>query len=117
MKKKTYIIIILLIIISIFLWINIKNNNNDVIEQSKKEVELVKKSLSKHMILPADDQMDIRKITNKVDDVFFKDAEIGDYLIMFYKNRIAYIYSLDKNIIINAGVIFIDPKTATTTKK
>lgn len=91
------------------------NKAKDPIEQARKESDFVKKHFSKHIVLPENEQIDIRKITNKIEDPFFKNAEIGDYLIIFYKNRIAYIYSVDKNIIINAGVVFIDPKTATTT--
>jgi hypothetical protein len=87
----------------------------DPVEQAKIEAEMVKKELSKHMVLPEDEQIDIRKITSKLEDPFFQNAEIGDYLIIMYKNRIAYIYSVNKNLIINAGVVFIDPKTATTT--
>ena len=65
--------------------------------------------------MPTEEQIDIRKITNKLEDPFFKDAQVGDYLVILYKNRIAFIYSVDKDIIVNAGVVFIDPKTATTT--
>lgn len=83
--------------------------------QAAAEAEMVKKELSKHMILPDNQQIDIRKITSKVEDPFFQNAEIGDYLIIFYENRIAYIYSIEKGLIINSGVVFIDPKTATTT--
>lgn len=105
-------IIILGVVILIF---TLSSSKKDPLEQTYKEAESVKKQFSKHIILPQNEQIDIRKITSKMDDPFFKDAEIGDYLIIFYKNRIAYIYSVDKDIIINAGVVFIDPKTATTT--
>ena len=87
----------------------------DPVEQAKAEAEIVKKQLSKHIVFPENEQIDIRKITNKMEDPFFQNAEIGDYLVIFYKNRIAYIYSIEKDIIVNAGVVFIDSKTATTT--
>lgn len=114
--KPFYLITFTIIIVAIIILIFVPGKPKDVNEQTKKEAIMVKKELAKHMILPKDEELDIRKITNKVDDPFFKDAEIGDYLILFYKNRIAYIYSVDKDLIVNAGVIFIDPKTATTTK-
>ena len=114
--KLTYIIAFLIIVVLLIVLIFVPNNKStDPVEQAKKESEIVKKQLSKHMILPQDEQIDIRKITSKVEDPFFQNAEIGDYLIIFYKNRIAYIFSLEKDIIVNAGVVFIDPKTATTT--
>lgn len=114
--KTIYLIAFGIIILGVMVLIFIPSNSQkDSLEQTKKEAESVKKQFSKHIILPENEQIDIRKITNKMDDPFFKDAEIGDYLIIFYKNRIAYIYSIDKDIIVNAGVVFIDPKTATTT--
>jgi hypothetical protein len=114
--KPIYLIIFGIIFLALITLIFIpKNSTKDSIEQSKEEVEVVKKLFSKHIILPENEQIDIRKITNKIEDPFFKDAEVGDYLIIFYKNRIAYIYSINKDIIINAGVVFIDPKTASST--
>jgi len=113
--KPFYLITFTVIILALIVLLFIPATAKDPATQAKKESEMIKKELSKHMILPKDEEIDIRKITSKVEDPFFKDAEIGDYLIIFYKNRIAYIYSLDKDIIVNAGVVFIDPKTATTT--
>lgn len=114
--KTIYLIALAIIILGVVVLLFIPSNSQkDPLEQTKKEAESVKKQFSKHIILPENEQIDIRKITNKMEDPFFKDAEVGDYLIIFYKNRIAYIYSVDKDIIVNAGVVFIDPKTATTT--
>jgi hypothetical protein len=113
--KPVYLIILGVIILSLIVLSLLPNKSNkNTAEQSKTEAEMVKKQLSRHIILPQNEQVDIRKITNKMEDPFFKDASIGDYLIILYKNRIAYIFSVDKDIIINAGVVFIDPKTATT---
>lgn len=78
----------------------------DTARAAQREATEVKSSLSKHLIFPDGDEPDIRKITEKVADPFFTKAEVGDYLIIFYKSRIAYIYSMDKNIIVNAGVVF-----------
>ncbi len=115
-RKNIYIVsLVLIIIISTILYMIPAPEKKDPVEQAKLEASMIKKELSKHIILPKDDQIDIRKITEKIEDPFFEAAEIGDYLIILYKNRIAYIYSIDKDIIVNAGVVFIDPKTATTT--
>lgn len=114
--RPVYLIGLLLIIILILVLILIPSpTTKDPAEQAKAEAEVVKKQLSRHIILPNNEQIDIRKITSKLEDPFFQNAEIGDYLIIFYKNRIAYIFSVEKDIIVNAGVVFIDPKTATTT--
>ena len=114
--RPVYLIGFLLTIILILVLVLIPSPApQDPVQQAKVEAEVVKKQLSKHIILPENEQIDIRKITSKLEDPFFQSAEIGDYLIIFYKNRIAYIYSVEKDIIVNAGVVFIDPKTATTT--
>jgi hypothetical protein len=114
--KTMYIVAFGIIFLGLIVLIFIPSSEpKDPAEQTRKEAEIVKKQFATHIILPENEQIDIRKITNKMEDPFFKDAEVGDYLIIFYKNRIAYIYSIDKDIIVNAGVVFIDPKTATTT--
>lgn len=114
--KTIYVVAFGIILLGLIVLIFIPSSaQKDPAEQAKKEAEVVKKQFATHIILPENEQIDIRKITNKMEDPFFKDAEVGDYLIIFYKNRIAYIYSIDKDIIVNAGVVFIDPKTATTT--
>jgi len=116
--KPAYLVgLVLIIALALVLVLVPSPSSKDPIEQAKVEAEVVKKQLSKHMILPENEEIDIRKITSKLEDPFFQNAEIGDYLIIFYKNRIAYIYSVEKDIIVNAGVVFIDPKTATTTDK
>lgn len=114
--RPLYLILFLIIILGIVALVFIPApGTKDPAQQAKIEAELVKKQMSKHIILPENEQIDIRKITTKMEDPFFKDAEVGDYLVILYKNRIAYIYSVKKDIIVNAGVVFIDPKTATTT--
>ncbi len=114
--RPVYLIGLVVIVILVLVLVLIPSPvTKDPVEQAKAEAEIVKKQLSKHIVFPENEQIDIRKITNKMEDPFFQNAEIGDYLVIFYKNRIAYIYSIEKDIIINAGVVFIDSKTATTT--
>ena len=86
-------------------------------EEARLEALEVKTGLSKHLVLPEGDEPDIRKIKQTLEDPFFVNAEIGDYLIIFYKSRIAYIYSPGKDIITNAGVVFVNPQQATSTKR
>jgi len=93
--KTVYLIAFGIILLGVAVLIFIPSDTQkNPLEQSKKEAEGVKKQFSKHIILPENEQIDIRKITNKMEDPFFKDAEVGDYLIIFYKNRIAYMFSL-----------------------
>lgn len=85
------------------------------VDIAKKEAMEVKKMLSRHLVLPEGDEPDIRKINQKLDDPFFVNANIGDYLIIFYKSRIAYTYSPEQDRITNAGVVFMNPNQATST--
>jgi len=87
----------------------------DDIDLAKKEAIEVKKMLSRHLVLPEGEEPDIRKINQKLEDPFFANANIGDYLIIFYKSRIAYTYSPEQDKITNAGVVFINPQQATST--
>lgn len=130
-KNTSVVVLILFVCIAgAFMWFSGTDNTSLDADKARIEAENVKNSLSKHMLLPEGDEPSIHKVTNKVEDPFFSKAEIGDYLVIFYKSRIAYIYSTEKNMIINAGVVFtniadkankdglkLDPKaTATTTK-
>ncbi|MES2623335.1 MAG: hypothetical protein V4576_02905 [Patescibacteria group bacterium] len=116
---KLALIIVLLIGAAIGAYFLYKNKTpvlNDI-DAAKQEALEVKQGLSKHLVLPDGEEPDIRKINQKLEDPFFVNAEIGDYLIIFYKSRIAYIYSPSKDIITNAGVVFVNPQQASTTKK
>lgn len=86
-------------------------------EEARQEALQVKEGLSRHLVLPEGEEPDIRKIKQKLEDPFFANAAIGDYLIIFYKSRIAYIYSPSRDIITNAGVVFVNPQQATSTKR
>ena len=109
--------LVTLIAIGVFFVYSSTKTEMSIEEQAKKEAFDVKKGLSKHLVLPEGEEPDIRKIKQKLEDPFFANAAIGDYLIIFYKSRIAYIYSPSRDIITNAGVVFVNPQQATSTKK
>ncbi len=119
--NKYKILILSLVVILIgggaFFIYNSTKTEITVEEEARLEALQVKTGLSKHLVLPEGDEPDIRKIKQKLEDPFFANAEIGDYLIIFYKSRIAYIYSPERDIITNAGVVFVNPQQATSTKK
>ncbi len=108
--------ILLLVLIGVYMLAVKTHRIEDPAEAARLEALEVKTSLSKHLVLPDGEDPDIRKISQKIEDPFFARAEIGDYLIIFYKSRIAYIYSPTKDIISNAGVVFINPQQDTSKK-
>lgn len=116
--KKTLVYISILLLVTVgAVFYGRTSSKISTDELAKKEAVEVKKMLSKHLVLPEGEEPDIRKIHKKLEDPFFVNAEIGDYLIIFYKSRIAYTYSPSQDLITNAGVVFINPQQATTTDK
>lgn len=114
-KVLAFSLIGLLLIIGGAILYKVSFGNGSDTDMAKKEADQVKKMLSTHLVLPEGEEPDIRKIHQKLDDPFFVNAEIGDYLIIFYKSRIAYTYSPEQDLITNAGVVFINPQQATST--
>lgn len=118
-NKKIFIgIVIFVAIIATILYFNIKGSRvltqDEAVVAAQQEAGKVKTDLGKHFVFPDGDEPDIRKINEKVEDPFFTRAEIGDYLIIFYKSRIAFIYSPSKDIIVNAGVVFANLNASST---
>ncbi len=113
--KYRKLLIILLILIVGGGTFYVFRGQTDEADLAKKEATEVKKMLSRHLVLPEGEEPDIRKINQKLEDPFFANANIGDYLIIFYKSRIAYTYSPEQDKITNAGVVFINPQQATST--
>lgn len=111
--KKILIVLLILIVGGVAFYMF--RGQTDETDIAKKEAIEVKKMLSRHLVLPEGEEPDIRKINQKLEDPFFANANIGDYLIIFYKSRIAYTYSPDQDKITNAGVVFINPNQATST--
>lgn len=107
---------IILVLVGVYFIFTKTHKDIDPAEIARLEALDVKTNLSRHLILPDGEEPDIRKISQKIEDPFFARAEIGDYLIIFYKSRIAYIYSPSKDIISNAGVVFINPQQDTSKK-
>lgn len=115
-KKVLLGAVLVLVLVGVYVLATKTQTNVNKEEAAREEALEVKQYLSKHLILPDGEEPDIRKISQKIDDPFFARAEIGDYLIIFYKSRIAYIYSPSKDIISNAGVVFINPQQDTSKK-
>lgn len=116
LKKIVIVIVLILILLGVYLLASRTQKSEDAAEAARLEAIEVKTSLSRHLTLPDGEEPDIRKISQKIEDPFFARAEIGDYLIIFYKSRIAYIYSPSNDIISNAGVVFINPQQDTSKK-
>ena len=84
--KTLFIVCIALLLLGIGYVVyhtQIANTETDI---AKKEATMIKTMLSKHLVLPEGEEPDIRKINQKLEDPFFANANVGDYLIIFYKS-------------------------------
>lgn len=76
----------------------------------------VKSMIGKHYLLPANEEPALATIVdkNKINSEFFKQAENGDRVLIYQKNRIAIIYRPSIDRIVAVGPVTIDtPKGGT----
>lgn len=89
-------------------------------ELQKTEVESLKKSLSKHMLLPSDEEPSIATITNievlKKDQPFFEKAQNGDKVVVYSNEKKAIIYSPQKDVVVNVGALVVDQSASAPTQ-
>lgn len=79
-------------------------------ETSEETAQLIS-NVSALMLLPADEQPTVATVTNLdslKDQVFFKNARIGDRVLMYPKNKKAILYSPTENRIIEVAPITFD---------
>ena len=76
--------------------------------------------MKQHILLP-DEEAVIAIIFNstemKQQDPFFAQAEDGDKVVFFVQARKVYIYSSEKDLIINAGPIYVDENKVKTAEQ
>jgi len=78
-------------------------------ESAAEETEATLEMLGKHILLPENEKPVVATIKDvselKSNSAFYKNASNGDKLIVFSKTKKAIIFSTDKDIIINAGIV------------
>lgn len=103
--SATVIVLCLSIVVSLFIFFNksettIDKNN----KENTKEVKEVKSSLEKIISLPAKEEPaigTIQNLDNLKNNDFFKNAKIGDKIIIYTKTKKAILYRLDEQKIVN----------------
>lgn len=94
-----------------FIQYNAIKSNPDAVNQQKTDTVVDK--VGKIYALPGE-KPTVADITDKdklKDQAFFKDAENGDYLLIFSEKKLAIIYRESTNKLINVGPISLDTKT------
>ena len=86
-----------------FLLIQKRNNRADIVAEN------VKALISKHMLLPTDEEPAYATITDKekLDTPFLKQAENGDKLLIYQNNQKVIIYRPSIDRIIDVGPVTI----------
>jgi len=107
-RKKMYLVLVLVIalmslLIIGFLLIQKRNNRADIVAEN------VKALISKHMLLPTDEEPAYATITDKekLDTPFLKQAENGDKLLIYQNNQKVIIYRPSIDRIIDVGPVTI----------
>jgi len=129
-SKKVKILVVLLLLLSIALVSALVSRYNmgkkidtlDVSKQNeknKKEVmELVKK-VGGLIVLPSGETPTVATITDadglSKNQNFYKGAQDGDKVLIYFKAQKAYIYSPKLNRLINVGPVYVDSATTSTT--
>lgn len=86
---------------------------------AKMEVKALLDKVSKHIVLPTDEEPTVASITDadalKTEQAFYKDAKNGDKVIIFMQAKKAIIYNEENDILVNVGPIFMNETSTPTT--
>lgn len=108
-RKYFGIIFIIIIVTGFSVYVYQKYFKLTEAERAKKELAAAISAVSKHMILPKDDQPMLAKVTDAKALVkqhpFFAGAINGDQLLLFPRSQKAILYSPSRDKIINVGPI------------
>lgn len=102
------IIAALLVLIGFLLWGNKSSSSGDSKEKDKKESSRVIKEVGELYIVPTEEEPTVAEIKDKSKlskQDFFKDAQNGDYLVVYSKAGLALIYRESVDKLVNAGPI------------
>ena len=107
-------------------YMNLKNDPDLVNKLNQETTSRITAAVGRFYALPTDEQPTIAKIQDKAklkDQVFFKNAENGDYILIYTKAKLALLYRENQNKLINVGPVTISDTSQTkptdqdTTKK
>lgn len=117
-KKKKYIIILILLLAAILPTLYFYNRSreaekrlNDPNTANQQVIDQVVKKVSKHILLPTDEQPTLATISDveKVkDQAFFKSAQNGDKMLVYTQARKAILYRPSKDIVVEVAPLSVN---------
>lgn len=116
-------LLLIAIIITAFVTYSLTTNTNqfsvDQGEQlSEEEINEVITALQDNILLPEGEEPFVAKIIDasliKDSQPFYKDAQDGDYLVIYSESARAILYSKDRDLVINTGPVELQDQPATS---
>jgi len=101
------VIVVLLLIIGVLFWKYQTAVNNPTL-RAQTETARVLQEVSKIYLLPTDEQPTVARVEDKTkvqDQPFFVNAKNGDYLMVYSKHKLAFLYREQDNKLINVGPV------------
>lgn len=125
-NKKTRMIIVVLILLLVvllgvlgyFLFVGKKQEVSPV-EGNRKELQEVIEAVGKLILLPEGEEPTLATVSDPSklkDQAFFKNAELGDKVLIYSQAKKAILYSPTKNKIIEIAPINLNPQAEKTTQ-
>lgn len=88
------------------------------LEMEKEEVQGILKKVGKHIMLPEGEMPTVASINDAkklaAEQPFYSGAQNGDKVLVFVKNRIAIVYSSERDIIVNMGPVILNNNSTST---
>lgn len=112
------LLIILLGVVGYFLFVG-KKQETPSIEGNKKELQEVVQAVGKLILLPEGEEPTLATVSDPSklkDQAFFKNAELGDKVLIYSQAKKAILYSPSKNKIIEIAPINLNPQTEKNTQ-
>lgn len=99
---------IVIIVLAVLVYQLYQDNQN--LRNPERQIARIVEDISEHIILPADEVPGVFPINKETNtEPFFKNAETGDLLVVYRSTNQALIWSPNRNILVNAGVLVVDP--------
>lgn len=125
-NKKTKVIIVVLALLLVlllgvvgyFLFVGKKQEVSPV-ENNRKELQEVMEAVGKLILLPEGEEPTLATVSDPSklkDQAFFKNAELGDKVLIYSQAKKAILYSPTKNKIIEIAPINLNPQPEKTTQ-
>lgn len=107
-SRATGILFLLLVGVSAYAYYLYQQNQD--LQSPERQAARVVAAISRHIIVPTEETPGIFPVDKaKNTETFFKNAETGDLLVVYRSTNQALIWSPRRNILVNAGVLVVNP--------